>query len=521
MPSFKGASRTSASSRAELDSLSRGTGMQNSGSQRMQDWLSARVAATPDKAFLHIDESTYSFADVDRLVSATLALLKASGRVKAGDSVALLLPNGMPLVLSFLALLRLGAVAMPLNTRLTASEQIWQYRNCGCRLLICARDKVFAASEISDEIWAFPEIEDLSRAEIDPSSRSIDLEANWAIIHTSGTSGRPKAAALSGNNFFYSALASGFRLGVLPDDRWLCVLPLYHVGGLSIILRSLLYGTAVEMMTARRFDVEAVNRILCARPISLVSLVPTMLRRLLDAKHQPWNTALRLILLGGEATPIELANRCLEAGIPIAPSYGLSEASSQVATAIPELLQSKPGSVGKPLLFKALRIIDDVGRDLLPNRAGEILVKGGSVMRGYYNEPEATRAALRDGWLHTGDIGYLDDDGDLFVLQRRSDLIVSGGENIYPAEVESVLRDHPAVEEVVVVGVDDANWGQRAAAAVQLKPGYEISTEALIAFARERIAAYKIPREIRFVDALPRTASGKIQRGAVRGLFDE
>ena len=487
----------------------------------MQDWLSARAAATPDKAFLHIDETIFSFDDVDRLVSATCTLLNADGRITAGDHVALLLPNGAPFVLSFLALLRLGAVVVPLNMRLTPAEQIWQYENTDSCLLICAQDNDSVASAINDDVLVFPAINNLPMSEIDHSPRSINLDADWVIIHTSGTSGRPKAAVLTGSNFFHGALASGFRLGILPDDRWLCILPLYHVGGLSIILRSLLYGTAVELMSARRFDVEAVNRILSARPITVASLAPTMLQRLLDGRELAWNPALRLILLGGEATSTELVRRCQEAAIPIAPSYGLSEASSQVATAMPELLQRKPGSLGKPLLFNTLRIVDEAGRDLPPKQAGEILARGPTVMRGYYGDPAATSEVLRNGWLHTGDIGYLDDDGDLFVLQRRSDLIVSGGENIYPAEVESVLRAHPAVEEVVVVGLDDVDWGQRVATAVQLQPGYDLSAEKLIAFARAQMAAYKIPREIRFVSALPRTASGKIQRREARKLFDE
>ena len=204
-------------------------------------------------------------------------------------------------------------------------------------------------------------------------------------------------------------------------------------------------------MPAKHFDAAAVNRLLAERPISLISLAPTMLTRLLDAKTQPWNPRLRLVLLGGEATPVALVSRCIEAGIPIAPSYGLSEAASQVATATPDLLQTKPASVGKPLLFTELRVLDERGNDAALGKPGEIIIRGPQLMRGYYNDPAATKKALRSGWLHTGDIGYLDEDGDLVVLQRREDLIVSGGENIYPAEVENALREHPAVEEVIVI----------------------------------------------------------------------
>ena len=226
------------------------------------------------------------------------------------------------------------------------------------------------ARSVTDAVLVFPGVSSLTATDETDAPARIDLDRDFAIIHTSGTSGRPKAAVLSYNNIFQSALGSAFRLGVLPDDRWLCILPLYHVGGLSIILRSLIYGTAVELMPIKHFDAAAVNRLLAERPISLISLAPTMLSRLLDAKAEAWNRRLRLVLLGGEATPVALVSRCLQAGIPIAPSYGLSEAASQLATATLDLLQTKPGSVGKPLLFTELRVVDEGGDDAALGKPG-------------------------------------------------------------------------------------------------------------------------------------------------------
>ncbi|MCY4073579.1 MAG: o-succinylbenzoate--CoA ligase [Chloroflexi bacterium] len=488
------------------------------------DWLSARLRTTPQKAFLHVEAETYSFADMDRLARATAAFIKGRAHVGAGDHVALFMRNGPASVLSLLALMRLGAVIVPLNTRLTAEELEWQIKNSGCTLLICERDGEAIARAVADAVLVFPGLANLAAADdadAPDAPRDIDLNRDFAIIHTSGTSGRPKAAILTYNNIFQSALGSAFRLGLLPDDHWLCILPTYHVGGLSIILRSLIYGTAVELSPMKRFDVDAVNRLLTERPISLISLVPTMLSRLLDAKKGPWNPRFRLVLLGGEATPVELVSRCLAERIPIAPSYGLSEAASQVATAAPDLMVAKPQSVGKPLLFTELRVLDERGDNAAPGKPGEIIVKGPQVMRGYYNDSAATERSLRAGWLYTGDIGSLDHDGDLVVLQRREDLILSGGENIYPAEVEKALREHPAIEEAVAVGLEDAKWGQRVAAAIQLRDGRDLSEDAIFAFARSMLASYKIPREIRFISAFPRTSSGKIQRREVRKLFND
>ena len=485
------------------------------------DWLSARAHATPDKTFLYTGEDELSFAEVDRLVAAAAAFLQAHYQVEAGDKVAILLPNGLPFVLCLLALMRIRAIAVPLNTRLTARELKWQYEHTTSRLLICQPETAKLARDITADVLKWPDALDTTTVTKDAATGESALDTDLAIIHTSGTSGRPKAAVLTWGNFYHSALSSAFRLGVLPHDRWLCTLPLYHVGGLSIILRSLLYGTAVELLPSASFDVETTNRVLSEKPVTLVSLVPTMLQRLLDAREGAWHPQLRLILLGGEAPSPTLLQRCEREGIPLAASYGLSEAASQVATALPTSLREKPGSVGKPLMFTQVRIVDADAKDVAAHTAGEILVKGPTVMRAYFNDAAATAAALRDGWLHTGDIGYRDGDGDLFVLQRRSDLIISGGENVYPAEVEPVLRDHPAVAEAIVFGLPDARWGQSVGAVIELADGMAATADDISTFARSRLAGYKVPRRIVFVDALPRTGSGKIQRRDARKAFDD
>ena len=487
------------------------------------DWLAARASASPTKDFLIIGQKRLTFGEAHRRAQALCNSLRSHANIQAGDRVALLMPTGWPYVISLLSLMRAGALAVPLNTRLTPTELQWQLKNTACRLVICHQETSALASRIDAPDAALMTFDELVHQQEEvpppPMSRSFALDDDLAIIHSSGTSGRPKGAVLTYGNLYQSALASAYRLGVLPDDRWLCPLPLYHVGGLSVILRSLLYGTAVELMPSPQFDVDALNRVLAQRPITLVSLAPTMLRRLLDARRQAWNPKLRLILLGGEASSPDLLARCRRANIPVAATYGLTEASSQVATASPQQTRQKPTSVGKPLLFTSVRIIDQQGQEAPPKGLGEILVKGPTVMRGYDNDLAATRLALRKGWLHTGDIGYLDEDGDLYIVQRRSDLILTGGENVYPREVENALRRHPAIEEVIVVGVTDAEWGQRVAAAIQVKHGKSLSSQEVMRFARQGLAGYKIPRQIRFVDAFPRTASGKIQRQAVEKLF--
>ncbi len=411
---------------------------------------------------------------------------------------------------------------LPLNRRLSALELVHQLRDSGARLLV--HDAAPAAEAAAE---ALPGLETLvlpkGRSPADLASACdgparerdacLDLENPLALLYTSGTTGEPKGALLSHGSFLASAAASAELLGTGEDERWLACMPLFHVGGLSILLRSVLAGSAA--IVHERFDAGAVVQALDEQAVTVVSLVPVMLRRLLERRgRRPPPVGLRCILLGGSAAPPGLLEQARELGYPVAPTYGLTEACSQVATLL-------PGSAGlaaaglAPLRGLALRIVDDAGRSLPAGEAGEICVRGPVVMRGYLGRPDATAAALREGWLHTGDAGLLDEQGALHVLDRRDDLIVSGGENVYPAEVEAVLLDHPAVGEAGVTGLADAEFGARPVAWLVARDGARIEEEELREHCRARLAAYKVPLRFHIVDSLPRNAAGKLLRRAL------
>lgn len=486
----------------------------------MQDWLAARAEVSPNTIAIieHISpqyRNEISYLHLDQQVNSMCRKLLAAG-VEQGQHVAMLMMNSTLAIVPFFAAMRLGLVFVPLNSRLTVDEIDYQLRQSDCDWILPygMTDTLAALRERGHQIVNLPR---KVKGRKQDFSRDISLDEPFFIVHTSGTSGKPKGAVLNYGNVFHSAMASAYRIGHLPDDRWLCVLPLFHVGGLSIFIRALLYGITVDLY--EKFDVDTINQALTHEDISLISLVPTMLYRLLDARTEAWNPNLRLVLLGGAATNAELMQRCIAEGIPVATTYGLSEASSQVATTLPGDAATKPGTVGKPLMFTQVKVVDDVGKAQAVGKYGEILVKSPTVMQAYYSNPDATAEALQDGWLHTGDIGYLDEDGDLWLVQRRSDLIVTGGENVYPAEVEAALRQHPAIAEVAVVGIPDPEWGQTVAAAIVTTNKQTLSEHDIEQFVREHLAGYKIPRLIKFVDALPLTGSGKIQRKAVRDLF--
>lgn len=477
------------------------------------DWLAAQARAKPDAVALTFRDEAWAYRALHEQVDGLCAQLAAL-HLPRNAIVAAHLANSPTYVMLIHALARLGHVLAPLNTRLTAPELSEQLDHLRCACLICDDTETAHALSNGRHVLLLSQLASLLPEAFE--SRRPELQDVQAIVFTSGSTGAPKGVELTFANHFFGAVASAFRLGTQPDDAWLCCLPLYHVGGLAIVMRSCLYGTAVALH--ERFDLDAVNRALDSQPITLISLVPTMLKRLLDTRAS-FPSSLRLVLIGGAAADEALLAECARRDVPVAPTYGLTEAASQVATMTPRGAARKPGCVGKPLMFTQVRIADERGATMPPHQVGEIVVRGPTVMRGYIRNAEATEKALRSGELYTADLGYMDDDGDLWLVQRRSDMIVTGGENVYPAEVERVLRQHPAVGEVAVIGLSDVVWGQRVAAAVVLKPEQQMSVAELDAYARTMLAGYKLPREICFVQRLPVLPNGKLDRFAVREFF--
>lgn len=480
----------------------------------MLDFLAMRATTSPNALALVANGQTWTYAQLNADVARLCAYCDGLG-IANGEAVAVLASASPEAVIVIHALTRLGAVLVLLNTRLTVPELATQVRLAGCHRVLYSEGFTETAQQLGIMAHPLPAISALPISTT-WQNNALPLTQACALVFTSGTSGTPKAATLTRANFFYSAMASAYHIGTLPHDRWLCVLPLFHVGGLSIVYRACLYGITLDLMP--KFDAPTLAHYLAQTAVTLISLVPTQVYRLLDV-DAPRPQALRLVLLGGAAANPELVERARRAGYPIATTYGLTEACSQVATALPDVVARKSGTVGKPLPFTQVRIVDERGRDVPQGASGEIVVTGLTVMAGYYGNPEASAHALRDGALYTGDIGYLDEDGDLWLLQRRSDLIISGGENIYPYEIEALLMSHPAVKEACAVGVPDEEWGQTVAVAVVLKPTDTATPEELIGFLQGKLARYKQPRQLIIVPELPTTASGKVLRGAVRAWF--
>jgi O-succinylbenzoic acid--CoA ligase len=486
----------------------------------MPDWLRQRAHMTPVRLALISGADRLTYAELDDAVDGAATRLQDAG-LRPGDVAALLARNGTSFVLAVHALARIGAGLMPLNLRLTPTEITWQLRHSGSHVLLhdesqsgaigAAQADAIAARSLNLQSLTSDQPGAGARFASQEPGGEVNSNATHSIVYTSGTSGTPKGAVLTYGNHLWSAVGSALNLGLREDDRWLACLPLFHVGGLAILLRSVIYGTTAFVHDG--FDPARVNAAIDHEGVTIVSVVANMLQRMLDERgDRPYPPSLRCALLGGGPAPEPLLRRCAAIGVPVVQTYGLTETASQVATLAPEDALRKLGSAGKPLFGSQLRIEGPDGSELPPGAEGEIVVRGPTVTPGYLNDPEATARAIRDGWLHTGDIGYLDPEGYLYVLDRRDDLIVSGGENIYPAEVEAVLQSHPDVVEAGVYGVPDERWGQTPIAVAVLRSGATVTADALLAYCKDRLAAFKVPSRIEFATELPRNAAGKLLR---------
>jgi fatty-acyl-CoA synthase len=490
-------------------------------------WPARRARRTPQRIAFVDGERTLTFAEVNHQVTALAHLLRDLG-VNRADRVAYLGPNGIRLVTTMFAAHALGAVFVPLNTRLTPAELSYQLADCEVAALVYAGThgrtvETLAASPgvllVHDRDSGGPDpalardlevLLDTSSAlsEIDEPVGHADLAM---ILYTSGTTGRPKGATLTHGNVIWNALNVLVDLDLSHDEVTLASAPLFHVAALNMTLLPtfLKGGTSVLMQTwGSAACLEAVQQ----HGVTLMFGVPTMFA---DLTRDPgWPSAdlstVRTLLAGGAPVPLDLIEAYLDRDLHFLQGYGLTEASPGTMVVPADRARQKVGSAGVPHFFSDVRIeCDTVGS------AGELMVEGPTVMVGYWQQPDATAETMSDGWLRTGDVARMDDDGFVSLVDRVKDIYVSGGENVYPAEVEAALREHPDVVDCAVVGVPDQRWGEVGRAFVEIRDGASTSDDDLVRFLGDRLARYKLPREVVRVAALPRTASGKVSKASL------
>ena len=498
------------------------------------NWLFQRARRTPNRKALTFEGTTWTYAEIQDRIDRLAAVLKTQG-VCPGDRVAFLGLN-QPLFLEALfATARLGAIFVPLNYRLSGPELSYIINNAGVHTLIAdaphrpvidtVRDglpcRCFISADQPADGW--PAAEDL-RAHQTPLRHGVPVvEDDVAIImFTSGTTGRPKGAMLTHGNIWWNNVNVFHAYDVLESDVSLLVAPLFHIGGLNV--NSLvIWQKGGHIVLHRGFDPKRALDDIAAYGITTMFAVPAML--LFISQQPAFATAnlatLGTIVCGGAPVPEPLMRVYAARGVPINQGYGLTETAPFVSFLAPEWGMSKLGSAGQAPLLCEIRVVDANGRDVAgPNVKGEVITNGPNIMKGYWNDPEATAAAIDpEGWFHTGDIGYLDEDGFLYIADRLKDMVITGGENVYPAEVESALYDHPAIAEIAVIGLPDEQWGEAVVAVAALKPGMALDLDTLRTFGTERLARFKLPRRLELMQALPRNPAGKVLKFELRAQF--
>ncbi len=494
--------------------------------------LEHHARRTPSKPLAVFGDDVVTYRAMEDWAAALATGLHARG-VGAGDVVGLLSYNNIEFLATIFAANYLGAIAMPINWRLAAPELRFILEHSQARALVCDDALVELANEatsdlhgdllrvcISTEDFAdWERFADLGAASAPPARAQVQGDDLHRLMYTSGTTGRPKGVMLTHANLAWKNYAHITEFGFTAGDVGLACGPLYHVGALDLITTTMIAVGATTIIP-RAFDAESVVDEIERSRVTSVWTAPAMVRAILDVPgiEERDLSSVRLIIAGGEKMPIPYIER-LRGAFPsawFADAYGLTETVSGDTFLDRESTLSKLGSVGRPCQYVEVDIWDEHGASVPPGERGEVVLRGPKVFKGYWRDPDATRAAFAGGWFHTGDIGLKDDDGYLYIVDRLKDMIVSGGENIASSEVERVLYEHESVVEVAVVGRPDDRWGEVPVAYVVLSSAATTTPEELIEHCRQQLARFKVPKEVMLVDALPRNPSGKVLKRELR-----
>ena len=495
--------------------------------------LTRRATLTPERTALVYRDERWTYGELNKLTNRVAHGLHALG-VNPGDRVGFLGLNHPRFLFTLFGAAKLGAIFVPLNFRLTGPELTFIINDAGLNTLVYEEHFAAVVSEIRDTLpvreyicgvesegsRTFDElVHDQRDADLDYSVSRDDIA--W-IMYTSGTTGRPKGAMLTHGNVLWNNINASLAFDALMDDVTLVVAPLFHIGGLNVTpIPALTKGAAV--VVEQMFEPGMVLELIEKHRITLMFGVPAMF--LFMSQHPDFATrdlsSLRLLVVGGAPVPESLIKVYAARGIPFLQGYGLTECAAFGSFLPPDMADRKMGSAGIAPFFTEVKVVDDNAHDVPDGERGEIVIRGPNVMKGYWNRPEETAEILVDGWFHTGDIGKRDSDGYFYILDRMKDMIISGGENVYPAEIEDALYQHPGIKEVAVIGVDHPRWGETVRAVVVVKDGVTLTESEVIEFTNGRLARYKQPKSVVFANLLPRNPAGKVIKFELREKYGQ
>ena len=495
-------------------------------------WLVKRAFLTPSKEAVVDGDKRLSYRELNGRVNRLANALQGLG-LQNGDRVAVLSYNRVEFLEIIMAAAKLGLMVVPLNWRLTATELAFILNDSGAETLLYDPDlvdrvkglrentalKQYLIIDGQDQANAHGYETLLSaQADSEPIPEAVpELDTPHIIMYTAGTTGQPKGAILTQGASFWNVLNLNVSLDFTSVDRNLVVLPMFHIGGIGLFTLPMIYdgGTVVIQRT---FDPVKTLALLSEEKISLFFGVPAIFLALIQHpafKAEAFETV-RVVMSGGAPLPVSLVEQYHAAGIALQQGFGMSEAAPSIATLEEGLALEKAGSIGKAVFHLDARIVDDAMNDLPAGDVGELVIRGPNLLQGYWNRPDATEAAFSGQWFHTGDLARMDADGCIYIVERKKDMFISGGENVYPAEVENAIYEMPQIAEAAVIGVPDEKWGEVGRAVVVLKKGRELTDEGIITHLQERLAGYKIPKRVVFVKQLPRNAAGKVLKSILR-----
>ena len=490
--------------------------------------LTLQARKYKDKVLMVCDDQRITYGELNARVNSLASGLLSLG-INKGDRVATLFYNSPEAVETFYALLKIGVVCVPLNYRLTGEELTYIIEHSDAKALISGTEFTGVITPISRNLkrvtaWITDDPEPgskmLSLSELirrhpaEEPKRLVAMEDESVILYTSGTTGAPKGVVLTHRTQFFNTINYVSAYMMNDRDIELALTPMFHSSTLGRIITYVFTGAT--FITSKKFDPAWALRTIKKEKVTSITQAPTMYQAMMNPlKADGFDTASVRRVVTGAAPMSVTGKKSLQKLFPHAgffDLYGLTEASPGVTILKPDAFFQKIGSVGKPMALVGVKVMDAGGAEVPAGEVGEIICRGPNVMKGYYKDPQATSEALRDGWLYTGDMGRMDEDGFLYLVDRKKDLIISGGENIYPAEIERVLLEHPRILDAAVIGVPDSYWGERVKAFVVLKPGKALTEEEVIRFCEEHLASYKKPKEAVFLDKLPRNAANKVMK---------
>ncbi len=498
------------------------------------DWLTKRERYTPQKEAV-IDVANgdrYTYRELNEKANRLAAYLQRDQQLKSGDRVAVVSKNNIEYLILFFACAKIGAVLVPLNYRLPQAGLLELISDCNPHLLIYSEEFKESAQEAAKKLDPVSLLalnngessvaEIMSSAGDDPVIYEASAEDIVMILYTSGTTGKSKGAMISYRQIHWNSMNTEISLGLTGDDTSFVNTPFYHTGGWHVLLTPLIHHGG-KLVLQPEFDAAECNRLIEEEGITILFGIPTMLRMMMEEPNfeETDFTSVRFAICGGESCPIPIIKKYQEKNVPMRQGYGLTEVGPNCYSLPAEDAIRKKGSVGFPNFHIGVKIVDDDNQEVPQGEVGELMMKGPHVFSGYWKNPEETEATIEDGWVHTGDLFKCDDEGYYYMVGRKKEMYISGGENVYPVQVEKVIYQHEAVAQVAVIGVPDEKWGETGCAFVVLKDGASLSEQALKDYCRRYLAGYQCPGYVIFKDALPVGDSNKIQKRDLEEEFKE